>query len=412
MAKKLLVIGHVWPEPKTTAAGCRMLQLLETFIAFGYEITFASTAAKTEFSLDLDHLGITEVSIQLNHSSFDDFLAKLKPDTVIFDRFMVEEQFGWRVAEFAPKALRILNTEDLHSLRKAREEAVKKEREFTLDQWKNHPMTLREASSIYRSDITLMISPYEMDLLEQELNIPKTLLFYLPFMVDPISPENAQQWPSFEARSDFVCIGNGKHAPNVDSLVVLKNSIWPFIRKELPSANLYIYGAYLPQMVKDMHHPKTGFHVEGWAENVGDVLQKHRLLLAPLRFGAGIKGKLLDAMIHGIPSVTTAIGSEGMHAGLPWNGTVTDDWHAFAQSAIQLYQHEENWTAAQTNGTTLINALHQKEIPRNLFKTYFSEIQENLKHHREQNFIGRLLHHQTLTSTKYLAKWIEEKNRR
>ena len=114
-----------------------MLQLLETFIAYGYEMTFASTAAKTEFSLDLDHLGITEVSIQLNHSSFDDFLVKLKPDTVIFDRFMVEEQFGWRVAEFAPKALRILNTEDLHSLRKAREEAVKKEREFTLDQWKN-----------------------------------------------------------------------------------------------------------------------------------------------------------------------------------------------------------------------------------------------------------------------------------
>ncbi|WP_418501440.1 glycosyltransferase [Flagellimonas sp.] len=412
MAKKLLVIGHVWPEPKTTAAGCRMLQLLETFIAYGYEMTFASTAAKTEFSLDLDHFGITEVSIQLNHSSFDDFLVKLKPDTVIFDRFMVEEQFGWRVAEFAPKALRILNTEDLYSLRKAREEAVKKEREFTLDQWKNHPMTLREASSIYRSDITLLISPYEMDLLEQELNIPKALLFHLSFMVDPISLETVQQWPSFEERSDFVCIGNGKHAPNVDSIKLLKNTIWPLIRKELPRANLHIYGAYLPQMVKDMHHSKTGFHVKGWAENVGEVLQKHRLLLAPLRFGAGIKGKLLDAMIHGIPSVTTSIGSEGMHAGLPWNGTVTDDWDAFAQSAIQLYQHEENWTAAQANGPFLINSLYQKESLQNRLKIHLSEVTKHLAHHRDQNFIGRLLHHETLTSTKYLAKWIEEKNRK
>ncbi len=98
MAKKLLVIGHVWPEPKTTAAGCRMLQLLETFISFGYEITFASTAAKTEFSLNLNDLGITEAAIVLNHSSFDDFLVNLRPDTVIFDRFMVEEQFATNFA--------------------------------------------------------------------------------------------------------------------------------------------------------------------------------------------------------------------------------------------------------------------------------------------------------------------------
>ncbi len=412
MTKKLLVIGHVWPEPKTTAAGCHMLQLLETFITFGHKITFASTAAKTEFSLDLDHLGITEVSIQLNHSSFDDFLVKLKPDIVIFDRFMVEEQFGWRVAEFAPKALRILNTEDLHSLRKAREEAVKKERGFSLDQWKNHPMTLREASSIYRSDITLMISPYEMNLLQQELGIPRALLFHLPFMVAAISSETVQQWPSFEKRADFVCIGNGKHAPNVDSIKLLKNTIWPLIRKELPKANLYIYGAYLPQLVKDMHNPKAGFHVEGWAENVGDVLQKHRLLLAPLRFGAGMKGKLLDAMIHGIPSITTSIGSEGMHNGLPWSGTVADDWPGFARAAVELYQHQEQWTAAQAKGTTLINSLYQKETLQNRLIIHLREVTEYLTHHRDRNFTGRLLHHETLTSTKYLAKWIEEKNRK
>jgi glycosyltransferase involved in cell wall biosynthesis len=412
MAKKLLVIGHVWPEPKTTAAGCRMLQLLETFISFGYEITFASTAAKTEFSLNLNDLGITEAFIVLNHSSFDDFLVNLRPDTVIFDRFMVEEQFGWRVTEFAPKALRILNTEDLHSLRKAREEAVKKGGEFSLDQWKNHPMTLREASSIYRSDITLMISPYEMDILQQELAIPKALLFHLPFLVDRISPETVQQWPSFEERSDFVCIGNGKHAPNVDSINVLKNTIWPLIRKELPKANLYIYGAYLSQHIRGLHDPKTGFHVVGWAENVDNVLQKHRLLLAPLRFGAGIKGKLLDAMIHGTPSITTPIGSEGMHNGLPWNGTVTDDWSTFARAAVELYQHREQWTTAQTNGTVMINTLYQKETLQPQLKIHFDEVGEQLNQHRDRNFIGRLLHHETLTSTKYLAKWIEEKSRR
>src|SRR6056297_4363571 len=130
MSKKILVIGYVWPEPTTTAAGCRMLQLLDAFLTFGYDITFASTASKTQYSLDLAKLGVQEVAIQLNHSSFDEFVKELSPNVVVFDRFMVEEQFGWRLAEFAPNALRILNTEDLHALRKSREDAHKKEQPF------------------------------------------------------------------------------------------------------------------------------------------------------------------------------------------------------------------------------------------------------------------------------------------
>lgn len=411
MAKKLLVIGHVWPEPNTTAAGGRMLQLLEAFITFDYGITFASTAAKTEYSLDLERLDITEESIVLNHSSFDDFLQKLKPDTVVFDRFMVEEQFGWRVAEFAPNALRVLNTEDLHSLRKAREEAHKKTDDFSVQQWKDHPMTLREAASIYRSDITLMISPYEMELLQQELNIPTALLFHLPFMVAPIFPETSQEWPGFEERSDFVCIGNGKHAPNVDSIKVLKNTIWPQIRKKLPEVNLHIYGAYLPQQVNEMHDPKTGFYVEGWAENVENVLQNAKLLLAPLQFGAGIKGKLLDAMRHGTPSITTEIGAEGMHGDLPWNGTIADDWHTFSEAAMELYQNQGKWSAAQTNGVNLVNTLYEKTHLQDKLKRHLVEVGQNLEFHRGQNFIGKLLQHHTLSSTKYLAKWIEEKGK-
>lgn len=411
MAKKLLVIGHLWPEPKTTAAGGRMLQLLETFISFGYEITFVSTAAKTEYSMNLEQLSIQTAPIVLNHSSFDDFLQKLKPDAVVFDRFMVEEQFGWRIAEFVPNALRILNTEDLHSLRKTREEVHKKRTVFSVQSWKDHPMTLREIAGIYRSDLTLMISSYEMDLLRQELNIPDALLLHLPFMVDPISPKTVNEWPNFDARKDFVSIGNGKHAPNVDSIKVLKNTIWPLIRKSLPEAQLHIYGAYLPQQVHEMHDPKTGFHVEGWAENVADVLQKHRLLLAPLRFGAGIKGKLLDAMRNGTPSITTTIGAEGMHGDLPWNGSITDDWNVFSEAAIEFYQDHEKWLAAQTNGITLVNTLYEKKGLRDKLKRKLDDLGQHLELHRSQNFIGKLLQHHTLASTKYLAKWIEEKGR-
>ncbi len=408
MSLKLLVIGYVWPEPTTTAAGCRMQQLLEAFLSFGYQITFASTASKTEYSLDLQEMGILETSIQLNHSSFDDFIQELQPDVVVFDRFMLEEQFGWRVAEFAPKTLRILNTEDLHALRKAREEAHKTNIPFELGQWKNHPMTLREVASIYRCDLSLMISTFEMEILQQELNVPSNLLMHLPFMVDT----SVETHPPFEERIGFVSIGNGKHAPNVDAIKVLKNEIWPRILKQLPNAKIQIYGAYLPQQVNEMHNPKIGFYVEGWAENIKTVLGNAKVLLAPIQFGAGIKGKLLDAMQTGTPTVTTSLGAEGMRFDQPWNGIVTDDWDNFSQAAIALYQNQEKWENAQKQGIQLLQSFYNKERLEFQFNKRLQTLSKGLSTHRNQNFIGKMLHSQTMASTKYMAKWIEEKHKK
>ena len=112
-SKSLLIIGFVLPEPKSSAAGNRMMQLIDLFQSDGYEITFCSTAQNLEFSEDLSILGISVVTIELNSETFDDFVTTLNPAIVIFDRFMVEEQFGWRISENCPKAMKILNTEDL-----------------------------------------------------------------------------------------------------------------------------------------------------------------------------------------------------------------------------------------------------------------------------------------------------------
>src|SRR5690554_5367129 len=108
MNKSLLVIGYVWPEPKSSAAGSRMLQIIDLFQSENYNITFASPCAKSDNAFNLESIGINQVSIELNNSSFDEFIKKLNPDVVLFDRFMMEEQFGWRVVEQCPNALRIL----------------------------------------------------------------------------------------------------------------------------------------------------------------------------------------------------------------------------------------------------------------------------------------------------------------
>ena len=124
-ATKVLVIGYVWPEPRSSAAGGHMMQILETFLTQGWDITFSSPAALGEHKADLQVLGIKECAIELNNSSFDDFVRELAPDIVLFDRFMMEEQFGWRVEKCCPDALRVLETSDLQSLRDARQQQLK-----------------------------------------------------------------------------------------------------------------------------------------------------------------------------------------------------------------------------------------------------------------------------------------------
>jgi len=408
--KSLLVIGYHWPEPDATAAGVRMLQLLIFFLDHNYQITFASTPPENEHAQDLKNLGIATVQIRLNCPSFDAFISELKPVVVVFDRFLTEEQFGWRVAEQMPQALRILDTEDLHSLRHVRKEAFKKGIPFTTVAWLQDDKTKREVASIYRSDISLIISSFEMKLLQEVVRMDENLLLHLPFMVD--EKDTLPELPTFEKRSDFIFIGGGKHVPNVDAIVHLKQHIWPKIRIDLPDVNLHIYGAYLPQRINEMHNPKTGFYVQGRAEAVKEVMLASRVCLAPLRFGAGIKGKLLHAMQYGTPSVTTTIGAEGMHANLSWNGTIADDVTDFAKAAVQLYSDKNSWMKAQEQGIKILKNIYSRTALDKVLQTKIKTVQNNISEHRKQNFIGSLLQHQTMTSTKYMGKRIEEKNKK
>lgn len=405
-SKSLLILGFVWPEPKSSAAGSRMMQLIDLFAAANYKITFASTAQNLEFSEDLTHLGISVKSIELNSSSFDEFIIELNPEIVLFDRFMVEEQFGWRVSECCPDAFKILDTEDLHCLRQARQLAVKQNREFTFDDLFSD-VAKREIASILRCDLTLMVSEFEMDLLQTHFKIDKKLLFYLPLFSEQLDDN-----PSFENRADFVFIGNFLHDPNFDCVRYLANTIWPLIHLKIPEAKLLVYGAYPNDKVMQLNNPKINFQVLGRADAAAEVIKNARVMLAPLRFGAGIKGKLLEAMQCGTPSVTSSIGAEAMAGDLEWNGLVEDDPKEFVASAIALYLDVVLWEKSQKNGYLIIGKRYQKSSFENDFINRVYSIKENLKQHRNSNFMGSILQFHLNSSTKYMSKWIEEKNKK
>ncbi len=408
--KNLVIIGFVWPEPNSTAAGSRMLQLMEFFQKNDFKIIFVCAASKTEKSFDLEILNIQSFDIQLNSVSFDALIKEINPEFVLFDRFLIEEQFGWRIADNCPEAIRILDTEDLHFLRKARQVAYQNNVKVSLKHLKSD-LAKREIASIFRCDLTLIISKYEMKLLKKTFKIDKALLQYVPFLLKNINLETLHSYPDFKDRNHFISIGNFKHEPNWNSVQHLKTVIWPLIREKLPEAQLHIYGAYVTEKVLQLQNKKEGFIIKGWANNKQEVFANARVCLAPLQFGAGLKGKLIDAMQFGTPSVTTNIGAEAMHNKLPWNGFIEDDPTEFALKSIELYTDENLWNNAQLNGVEIINTCYSKEKYEGKLLNKIEEIKKNIAKHRFKNFIGAMLLHHTIQSTKYMSKWIEEKKR-
>lgn len=383
-----------------------MMSILRQFTQQNWHVEFATPSQPTEHMIDLASEGISSQSINLNCDSFDRYITEYQPNIVMFDRFMMEEQFGWRVEKNCPSALKILDTEDLQCLRHARHHAHKKDREMTQEDLFSD-IAKREIAAILRCDISLIISSFEMELLVNTFNIDACLLHHLPFMVD--LEKRPHKTRSFSQRKHFMTIGNFRHAPNWDVVLYLQK-IWPLIRKQIPNAELHIYGSYPPPKATALNNPKTGFLIKGWAEDAFEVMEQSKLCLAPIRFGAGIKGKLLDAMIMQTPSITSSVGSEGMHAQQSWPGAIADEISDFVDAAVHLYNDEKAWLTAQSHAKVLLEARYDGGKLGAQLITKIVDTEENLQQHRLNNFTGAMLKHHTMASTKYMSQWIAEKN--
>lgn len=139
-------------------------------------------------------------------------------------------------------------------------------------------------------------------------------------------------------------------------------------------------------------------------------MESAKVCLAPIRFGAGIKGKLSDAMICGTPSVTTEVGAESMTTDNLWGGAIENEPQAFAQAAINLYNEKIRWDDASQVGIVNVKLLFEQKIHFDALLITLENILDDLNKHRAQNFIGSMLNHHHHKSTKYMAQWISAKN--
>lgn len=395
-----LLLGKVWPEPSATAAGRRTADVLQSLHRAGHELHFATASAQPEQALDLAAMGVRTHSVQVNDSAFDQWLEALEPDVVIFDRFMTEEQFGWRVEQACPSALRVLDTSDLHCLRKAREEVVLKGAEYDL----YNDVALREIASIHRCDLSLIISEFEWHLLQDIFGLPESQIAYWPFYL-----ANVESGPSYEQRQHCILIGSFLHAPNLDAARWCAQEIWPRVRARAPELELHLYGSYGEKYASEFHRTQHGIHFKGRAVDALHTMQQYRLNLAPLRFGAGLKGKLFDGFQAGTPGIVTPIAVEGIAGNLAWGHQPSEDPQHFADAILATYQDPLQWTSLQQHGQRIAKERFSEATWKARLAERLAVAVEQRDVNRHAAFTGRMLRHHRHRSTEFMSRWIEAK---
>ncbi len=414
---RVIIFSTVWPEPSSSAAGVRQMQWVHLFLSMGYLVTLISPS-KLKSDQDWGTLqlpeGVDILPMPLNRESVSEDLKRLNPEIVMFDRFILEEQFGPHVYPSCPDALILMETQDLHLVRRARDEL--KDRYLTLEQlpsgFYQTETALRETSSLIRVDFSFVVSSFEEKLLREEFEIGSKKVKWVPFFYErPIVVKVSRL--SFSEKNHFCWIGNFRHEPNMDGLRWFRNEIWPLIRKQLPNAKIEVYGAYPPEEVMSWNNVKNGIEVKGSALTLDEVFESARVNVAPLRFGAGVKGKIMEGFRYGVPVVTTKVGIEGLFSleEQKFPGIEANLAQTFADACVKLHEDEQVW---KTNSLLALEKMMQvfaasSHVPE--LKTFIQELLKKKKSQTIPDWMSRLLRFEGNQSRYYFAKWIEAKEK-
>eukprot|EP00931_Biecheleriopsis_adriatica_P048034 TRINITY_DN27739_c0_g2_i1.p1 TRINITY_DN27739_c0_g2~~TRINITY_DN27739_c0_g2_i1.p1 ORF type:complete len:774 (+),score=163.82 TRINITY_DN27739_c0_g2_i1:22-2322(+) len=415
-----LVISTNWPDPDVSAAGrvtAGRLQLLRSFCTGpggGSQVSFASPArpGNSQGKLSAAH-NISCFRLKLNdEASLQETLtAAGNPELVLLDGFNAEERFGHYVRAALPDAMRVLDMQDFHALRLGRERLIA-EGASARDIAAYRPAAtdedlLRELAAIHRCDATLAISEDERKLLVEMYGIPSHKVFAAPFGFHVAADSEAI---GFKERRGAMFIGNWRHRPNRDCARWLIRHVWPLVRQQIPDLDLSVYGANQTPEDAALNDDATGAYVRGYCRSVEATMRKHRLLVAPLRYGAGVKGKVLEAMQHGLVTVTTPVGVEGIAAPADFPGHVItnggEDAAAFADAIVRAYRDEEGWLDMQARAKELLVANFDEAANARKLQAFLATRWQHLREDRLRDFVGQMTWHSSLRSTELMAKYI------
>jgi O-antigen biosynthesis protein len=362
--KNILVIDHHLPMPDCDSGSLRMFQILKLLHQLGHRVTFIpdNFAKLHPYAGDLQKRGI-EVLYHPYVKKVRDYLISRGSDfdAVVLSRYNFACKHMRDVRQFAPQSRIIFDTVDLHSLRAHREAEINTDPEAREKARQKEEL---EYDLIAQADETWVTSSVEQKLLQEKW--PEKSIQLVSNIVD--IPGSSTP---FELRRDFLFIGGFQHAPNTDAVLFFLKKVYPIIKERLRDTRFYIIGDKTPPEVVALANENVV--ITGLQRDVRPFFENVRLSVAPLRFGAGVKGKINQSMAWGVPVVATSMAVEGMALTSGEDVLVADEPEEFARALIELYESEELWNRLSENGIRKTRVSFSTDAARKKLKFLFSD---------------------------------------
>ncbi len=341
---KALLIDERTPEPDMDSGSVDTFNTLKIFKNLGYETVFIprNMAHVGRYTTDLQRLGVKTVYAPSHNGSIIDaaIAEAADADVILIYRVTMASDLLDLIKEAAPEtAVIVFNTVDLHFLREKRAAKISKS---TVGRRKAMKTRTAELAAMRKSDATILLSEHEVEVI-QDID-PKINTYRIPIMRDVPGRGDT----NFEQRSDVVFLGGFEHTPNGDAVEYFAREVWPLVAARKSGAKFIIAGSKMPQEIKDL--ASEDIVIRGFVEDLPELFNSCRMTVAPLRFGAGLKGKVISSLSHGVPVVATPIAAEG--SGLK-HGThllIGDSAEEMAQAIDRCYSDPDLWNHLSVHG--------------------------------------------------------------
>ncbi|MBL8522129.1 MAG: glycosyltransferase, partial [Betaproteobacteria bacterium] len=353
--RRVLVVDACMLTPDHDAGSLRMFELLGIMREMGCKVTFVADNLefRQPYVQQIQAMGVEVLHHPYQHS----IRALIEQQAVHYDVIMlcrasIAAQYVDLVKDKAPRAKLVFDTVDLHYLRMERQAELANDAALRLAAAN---MRKQELDIIAKSDLTLVVSPVEVELLEKAAPRAHVHIVSLVHVASP-GPK------PFVERSGLIFIGGYRHPPNLDAVTWYAENVLPIVRKKHPGIVTTIIGSNAPPALEKL--AAEDFVIAGFVADVEPYYQNARLSISPLRYGAGVKGKVNLAMQYGVPVVATSISAEGMYLKTEENVLVADSAEAFADAVIRLHTDEALWNRLREAGLANIEANFSRNAAR------------------------------------------------
>ncbi len=342
VARRVLVLDHCTPTPDRDAGSVFTIQLMKLFQMLGFKVTFIpedNYLQMDKYTADLQRIGIECLYAPYTKSLQQHLKASGELyDIVVIFRVTAATRDLPVVRQYCPQAKVIFHPADLHFVREMRQAELEKSEKLASQAQKTKQQELQVVRSV---DRVMVHSSYEKKVLSEYIDADQVVV--LPWVVDARGSE-----APVEERRDMIFIGGYGHPPNVDAVTYFVHHIFPLIKPRIPDVKFYIVGSNPPQELEALAGPDI--IVKGYVEVLEPLLDQMRLAVVPLRFGAGIKGKIGTSLSVGLPCVATSVAAEGMSLKPGHELLVADESETFADLVVKLYEDDALWHHLSENG--------------------------------------------------------------